>query len=403
VTETLPQAEPLPTERSHPFDPPARLGVLRERRGLTRLAYPDGHTGWLATSHSAARAVLSDPRFSARGDRKRSPVAGGLGDLGAELVRPGMFIHMDPPDQTKYRRLLTGQFTVHRMRRLEPRIEEITAEHLDAMERHGPPADLVPMFALSIPSLIICELLGVPYEDRERFQADSAILLREGMSTEQIMTAYGSIYAYLSALVAAKHDHPSDDLLSGLVTGGELNEEELINIGLLLLVAGHETTANMLALGTFCLLDNPDQLAALRADPSITPAAVEELLRYLSIAHVGPVRAALEDVEIEGQTIKSGEVVTVSLPAANRDPRHFDDPDRLDLTRQAPGHLAFGHGIHQCLGQQLARIEMRIAYTALFQRFPTLSLAIPAEEVPLRTDMGVYGVHRLPVTWERTP
>ncbi|WP_250564198.1 cytochrome P450 [Sphaerisporangium fuscum] len=209
-----------------------------------------------------------------------------------------------------------------------------------------------------------------------------------------------SLFGYLYELVGAERAQPADDLLSGLVADGELSAEEITGMAMLLLVAGHETTASMLGLGTFALLEHPSQLAALRADPSLWDGAVEELLRHLSVAHLGPLRAALEDVEITGRTIRKGQVVTPSIPAANRDPRRFDDPETLDVTKPAQaGHLALGHGIHQCLGHQLARVEMRMAYRALFDRFPHLRLAVPSEEVPMRTDMTIYGVHRLPVSW----
>jgi cytochrome P450 len=189
-------------------------------------------------------------------------------------------------------------------------------------------------------------------------------------------------------------------MLSGLITSGEdLTDEEISGMGVLLLVAGHETTANMLGLGTLTLLTNPDQLAALRADPSLIDNTVEELMRFLTILQLGTIRTALEDVELAGRVVKAGETLSLSLPAANRDPERFSDPDKFDITRSANGHLSFGHGVHQCLGQQLARIEMRIAYARLFEEFPDLRLAVPVEEVPLRTDMGIYGVHELPVEW----
>ena len=391
----------LPTARTCPFDPPEQFGDLRTERPISRFAYPDGHLGWLVTSHTLARSVLADRRFSRRRELQHIPRRFPLGLDNRRPSEPGFFIGMDPPDHTRYRRLLTGQFTVRRMKLLEPRIHEITDAHLDAMERHGPPVDLVPEFALPIPSLVICELLGVPYADRERFQHDTRILLKLDVTVEEVTAAFLSLQEFLRALVVRKHAEPADDLLSGLLAGGELTDEELTNIAFLLLVAGHETTANMLGLGTYALLRDADQLAALRADPALVDNAVEELLRYLSIVHFGPTRAALEDIELGGELVRTGEVVTLSLPAANRDPERFDHPDALDVSRPdaGHGHLAFGHGIHQCLGQQLARVEMRIAYAALFRRFPSLRLAIPPEDVPLRTDMAIYGVHSLPVAW----
>ncbi|MGH3491478.1 MAG: cytochrome P450 [Actinopolymorphaceae bacterium] len=391
----------LPTARSRPLDPPDGLAALREERPISRFRFPDGHPGWLVTSHDLARSVLGDRRFSRRRELMRSPIPMAFARDDRRPAEPGAFIGMDPPDHTRYRRHLTGQFTVHRMKGLEPRIAQITEQHLDAMERTGPPADLVPSFALPIPSLVICELLGVPYGERERFQHDTRLLLSLDAAPEEAMGAFVSLQSFLRDLVVRKRRRLADDLLSGLITDGDLTDEEITNIALLLLVAGHETTANMLGIGTYTLLQHPDQLAAIRTDPTLIDAAVEELLRYLTIVHFGPTRAALEDVEIGGELVEAGEVVAISLPAANRDPERFDHPDTFEVTRPVTGHghLTFGHGIHQCLGQQLARIEMRIGYAALFQRFPTLRLAVPTEEVRMRTDMAIYGVHSLPVAW----
>ncbi|MEU8270353.1 cytochrome P450 [Sphaerisporangium sp. NPDC049002] len=400
MTTPLPSAAPLPTTRAPgcPFDPPPELTELREKHPVSPMLFPDGHVGWLVTSHALTRAVLADPRFSARAELLHFPLPGPTATAERRPAPPGIFTQTDPPEHTRYRHLLTGQFTVRRMRRLTGRIEEITADHLDAMERHGPPVDLMEAFALPIPSLVICELLGVPYSDRELFQEQSTALMRLDNSPQEMFAAYTALREFMGELVLAKRAKPTDDLLSGL-TAGPLTDEELTNIGFTLLGAGHETTANMLSLGAFALLRHPDQLAVLRADPDGVDEAVEELLRYLSIIPC-TVRVALEDVELGGQVIKEGQTVTVSVPAANRDPDRFPHPDTLDLHRSASGHVAFGHGIHQCIGQQLARIEMRVGYPALFDRFPTLRLAVPPEEVPLRTDMLIYGVHSLPVTWD---
>ncbi|GAA3508936.1 cytochrome P450 [Streptosporangium album] len=398
MTEATPSAAPLSLERPNHFDPPTALARLRAADPISPLSYPDGHTGWLVTSHALVRAVLADPRFSARAELNHSPISRpGIAE-NLKPSPPGIFTRMDPPDHTRYRHLLTGQFTVRRMRELTARIQQITTEHLDAMDRHGPRADLVQAFALPIPALVICELLGVPYADREHFQHHSAALMRLDNSPQELIAAYTTLQEFMRELVRAKRAKPADDMLSGL-TAADLTDEELTNIGFMLLGAGFETTANMLALGTFALLCHPDQLAVLRADPAVVDQTVEELLRYLSVIPFTN-RAALEDVELEGHLVKAGETVTVSIPAANRDPRRFTDPDILDLLRPTSGHLAFGHGIHQCLGQQLARVEMRVGYPALFSRFPTLRLDVAPEEVPLRTDMLIYGVHRLPVTWD---
>jgi cytochrome P450 len=355
------------------------------------MVYPDGHEGWLVTSYALARAVAADTRFSSRYELMHIPYPGM-----AELppAPPGDMTGIDPPEHTRYRRLLTGKFTVRRMRQLTDRVEQITAEHLDAMAEQGPPADLVEAFAHPVPAMTICELLGVPYSDRELFTGHVAAASAKGATAEDIYAAYAAIGEYVAGLVKAKRAAPTDDLLSDLTTS-DLTDVELTGLGTFLLGAGLETTSNMLALGTFALLCNPDQLPALQADPA---AAVEELLRYLSIAHTGA-RAAVADVELGGQLIRAGETVTVSIQAANRDPARFPDPDVLDLSRHATGHLSFGHGIHQCLGQQLARVEMRVAFPALVARFPDLRLAVAPEEVPMRGTINIDGVYQLPVAW----
>ncbi|TDD29264.1 cytochrome P450, partial [Nonomuraea terrae] len=283
-------------------------------------------------------------------------------------------------------RLLTGRFTVRRMRELEPRIERIAADHLDAMAAAGPPADLVSAYALPIPSLVICELLGVPYDDRGFFQERTARIVR-GHDTAG---AIADLSAYLGELVRRRRAEPAGDLISDLT--GDLTDEELANVAMILLVAGHETTANMLALGTFALLEHGS---------AYEEGAVEELLRWLSVLQLGaPSRVALEDVEVAGTLVRKGETVALTLPVINRDPDEFDDPDALLPGRpEARRHLAFGHGVHQCLGQQLARVELRIGYRALFDRLPGLRLAVPAAEVPLKQGAAVYGVESLPVTW----
>ncbi|WP_269857508.1 cytochrome P450 [Streptomyces sp. RPT161] len=381
-----------------PFDPPTELARLRESQPIVRMRYPDGHLGWLATGHSAVCAVLADTRFSSRYETMHYPFPDGpTGELPPAPL--GDLTGIDAPEHTRYRRLLTGKFTVRRMRALTARVEQIVAEHLDAMERRGPVVDLVEAYAQPIPALMICELLGVPTDDREVFQRHTTTLTNQLSTDDERIAAIGAFHEILHALVLAKRAEPTDDLLSDLTHGSDLTDDELAGIGSFLLGAGLDTTANMLALGTFALLSNPEQLAALRADPGLTDQAVEELMRYLTIAHTG-VRSALEDVEIAGQSIKAGETVTLSLQAANRDPQRFPEPDILDVRRKATGQVGFGHGVHQCLGQQLARVEMRVAFPALLDRFPTLRLAVPPAEIPLRTHSNIYGVHRLPVTWD---
>lgn len=396
MTETL-HAE-LPTERSSPFDPPPELGALRTEQPISRLRFPDGHEGWLVTNYDLVREVLADRRFSSRTELQHSAVrVGGQVVPTSPPAKPGMFISMDAPDHTRYRKLLTGQFTVRRMNQLIPRVEQIVAEHLAGMRALGSPVDLVPHFALPVPSLVICELLGVPYEERERFQRDTAEAMSLNAPFEDIMAAFERVEQFVADLARRKREQPGDDMLTGLVESGELTDEEVANMGMLLLIAGHETTANMLGLGTLVLLRHPEQVAALRADPALVDNAVEELMRYTSIIQFGLGRTALEDVVVGGQLVEAGTTLVLSVPAANRDPKRFERPDEFDIHRSAAGHVGFGHGVHQCLGQQLARIEMRIGFNALLREFPDLRLAVPEEEIPMRTDMGIYGVHSLPV------
>jgi cytochrome P450 len=393
------EATPLPTTRPTPFDPPEDYRKLREDQPVSRLAMPDGSLGWLVTSYELVRQVMSGPQFSSRFSNITNPLRVIPQEMRQDAA-PGMFIGQDAPDHGRYRKLLTGQFTVRRMRALEPRIQQMVIDHLDAMEAAGDSADLVDKFALPIPSLVICELLGVPYEERDEFQHRTGRMLDTSQPFEQAREAGEAVREYVGGLVARKRVEPGDDMISGLFESDPtLSNDEVAEMGLLLLIAGHETTANMLGLGTFLLLQRPDQLAKLREDPSLVNNAVEELLRYLSVVQYGTSRAVAEDVEIGGQLFRKGETVICSLAAANRDPARFDNPEILDITRTHSTHIAFGHGIHQCLGQQLSRVEMQIAFRELFDRFPNLRLAVEPSEVKLRERSVVYGAAQLPVAW----
>ena len=393
----------LPMHRSSVFDPPDDYRRLRQQEPASRLAFPDGKIGHLFTRYEDVRALLADVRFSSDRRRASSPVRSFPIRRDEPATRAGSLLGMDPPEHTRYRHMLARYFTVRRMRTLAPRIAQIVSEHLDAIERSGPPADLVAAFARPIPSLVICDLLGVPYRDRGIFQNCTSTLLRLDMGEHVVLAARDELWQYMLGLVVSKRQHPDGALLGDLIQNGSpdtaLTDEQLAGLGLLLLVAGHETTANMLALGTYALLRHPDQLRALREHTELEDSAVEELLRYLTIVQFGAIRVAREDIDLAGQHICTGETVVASLAGANRDPAQFPEPDELDLARRASRHVAFGHGIHQCLGQQLARLEMKIAFPALFRRFPTLQLAVPPDQVPMRHDMIVYGVHRLPVEW----
>ncbi|MEU4689410.1 cytochrome P450 [Actinoplanes sp. NPDC023714] len=383
-----------------PFDPPAGLRRRRGQGAVQPLALANGAPAFLVTGFEEARAVLGDVRFSA--DRVRHPDAAAA-DRTPRAVparTDGQFVFMDPPEHTRLRRLLTGQFTVRRMKALEEHIREIAVSHIAAMTAAGTEADLVPAYALPIPSLVICELLGVDYADRRSFQERTALALNGDAPAAERQRAARELYAFMGGLIAAKRERPGDDLLSGLIRDAEppLTDAQFVDIAVVLLGAGHETTANMLGLGTFALLENPGQLAALRADPALLDTAVEELLRYLSI-QLGVSRVATTAIEIGGVVIPAGATVVIAVPEVNRDPAHWGDPDRLDVHRGRGPHLAFGHGVHQCLGQQLARAEMTVALGELITRLPRLRLAVPAAAIPVRDEMLIFGVHSLPVTW----
>jgi cytochrome P450 len=358
---------------------------------------------WLVTDWDDGREVLGDAEHFSRGRVEFL----GVDEERMRRLRAGNLLSLDPPDHTRLRRMLTGEFTVKRIKQLEPRIGEIVEDHLDRMDRLGPPADLVAHFALAIPSLVICELLGVPYEDRADFQHRAEKSIDFTLPFDERRRVGEESRSYMGELVRQHRRSPGDDLLSRLIdkhaAGGsvdDLSDDELVGIGNLLLIAGHETTSNMLALGTLALLRHPDQLALIRDDPDAVPGAVEELLRYLSVVHHTLPRVVVADDATIGTTaVARGELVAVSLPAVNRDPALLDDGGTLDLTRAAVNHMAFGHGIHHCLGAPLARAEMQIAFPALFRRFPGLALADPSAPVPYRTGTFIHGVTELPVTW----
>jgi cytochrome P450 len=384
------------------FAPAPELAELRAGKGITRIRTAFGMEAWVVTRFADVREVLSDPARFSNARLQEAGRAPGLPPVSSEeraRQLAGTMLVADPPEHTRLRRMLTPEFTVRRMRRLEPRIREIVDEHLDAMERHGPPVDLVTEFALPVPSLVICELLGVPYADRAAFQERSSRQLDLSISIEERMRAGRESRVYMAELVARAQADPGDDMLGMLVRehGDDLTAGELTGIASLLLIAGHETTANMLGLGTLALLRQPDQLAIVRDQPEHVDAAVEELLRWLTIVHTGTGKMATVDTEIAGQPIAAGEFVLCALPTANRDPELRADPDRLDVTRGGVGHVAFGHGIHHCLGAPLARMEMRIGFPALLQRFPGLA------EVPgtarFRSFSVIYGLTSLQVAW----
>ena len=403
---TQPPLYPFPRAAGCPFDPSPQFAQLRAHEPFSPVQVWDGTTAWLVTRYRDQRAVLADSRFSADPRRPDFPTQGTGIAAHRPSGRPLPFLVMDDPEHNRIRRMFTSYFSVKRARAMKPRIEEIVGELLDDMEAVGPPVDLVSAFALPLPSLVIAEVLGVPRADHPLFQRESRTLISMQSTVDDIIASTNTLTEYLGDLIDRKRRTPEDDLISHLIaeqldTGG-ITRDQLVQDAMLLLVAGHETTTNMLALGTLALLRHPAQLAAIRAaeDPAAIAGAVEELLRYLTIVQTGRRRIAIEDVEIAGHTIRAGEGVILPNDSANRDADVFDDPDRLDIARpNARRHIAFGQGTHQCLGQNLAREELQLAYPALLRRFPTLRPAINEEDIRYKTKSVIYGVHELPVSW----
>jgi cytochrome P450 len=401
-----------------PFDPAPAMRARQEEGPLTRVRLWDGSTPWLVTGHAAHRALLSDQRVSVDHSRPGMPrttqgsaetmteeETARLMAVLADSSVPGLsFILKDDPEHARLRRMVTGHFAIRRIEVMRPAVRRIVDDTLDRVLAGPNPVDLVEAFALPVPSLVICELLGVPYSEHEFFQRNSRVIISRVSSTVERVAAQVRLGDYLDGLIGERIANPGEDLLSTLahrVKAGELPRQEAVSMSVLMLFAGHETTANMISLGTLALLRHPDQLAALRDtdDPALVASAVEELLRYLTITHGGLLRVAVEDIELAGHTIRAGEGVLVVNETANRDPSVFADPDRLDIHRDARQQVSFGYGPHACVGQPLARMELQVAYPALLRRIPTLRLATDLADVPFKHDGFVYGVHELSVTW----
>ncbi|MEV6875404.1 cytochrome P450 [Amycolatopsis sp. NPDC051128] len=390
----------FPMTRTCPFAPPAAYSEIREKDPVTRVGLPDGRQAWVVSRHEDVRTVLNDRRFSA--DRQHPDFP----QLVLGFRRPDderTMITMDAPEHGPARKAVLGEFTVRRMEALRPRIQEIVDERIDALLAGPKPGDLVEALSLPVPSLVICEMLGVPYADHDFFQTHTTKLIKRDTPPQERRAAVDAVREYMSDLIAGKEADPPDDLLGRQIVKlreeGTYRRASLAATGFLLLVAGHETTANMISLGTVGLLENPDQLALIKDDPGKTLDAVEELLRYFTIVDAATARLCVEDVEVGGQLIRAGEGVLALGYAANRDETAFENPDELDIERGARHHVAFGFGPHQCLGQNLARMELQIVFDTLFRRIPGLRLAAPVGELPFKDDAAIFGLYRLPVTW----
>ncbi|MER5888932.1 cytochrome P450 [Streptomyces sp. NPDC001941] len=394
-----PAAVPFPQDRTCPYHPPEGYRPLREDRPLARVSLFDGRPAWAVTGHAAARGLLADPRLSS--DRTHpdfpSPTARGATVRGQRLPLVGV----DDPEHNAQRRRLIPSFSTKRIAALRPRVQETVDGLLDALVRQGPPADLVTAFAFPLPAMVICALLGAPYADAGFFEEQSRRLTL-GLRPEDVERGRAELKEYFTELVDSRWDEPGEGLLADLIRAGRAegreDRDELVALAGVLLVGGFETTANMISLGTYTLLRHPDALRAMRADRSLMPTVVDELLRFTSIADI-MLRRATRDIDVEGLTIRAGEGVVFPLSLVNRDPDVFADPDRLDWERGGRHHLAFGFGAHQCLGQNLARAELEIALWTLFDRLPGLALAVPADDVPCKPGSTMQGLIELPLTW----
>jgi cytochrome P450 len=404
----MPSTASVRLDRDFIQDPYALYARLREEAPVCEVILPRGLKVWLVSRYAEARDALADPALHKDMRQARDlferhqtikDTSEGFGqDLAAHML------NTDPPDHTRLRKLVATAFTMRRVELLRPRIEQITDELLAGFATREP-VDLVEEFAFPIPVTVICELLGVPRDDRDKFRQWSSAFV-SSYGREKVAQAAQDMTEYLFALIAGKRENPADDMLTALIqvrdggddgAGDRLSEVELVSMAFLLLIAGHETTVNLIGNGLLALLRNPDQLRALRADPSLTAGAVEEFLRFESPVNLATFRYTTAPVRLGEVEIPAGEFVLVSLGAANRDDERYADADRLDVTRGAGGHLAFGHGIHFCLGAPLARLEGQVAIGRLLDRFPDLALAVEPDELRWRDSTLMRGLESLPV------
>lgn len=406
AVEEAPLDFPVTRDRTCPFNLPAVLVERAVEQPISRARIWDGSTPWLVTGNTELRELATDPRLSSD-ERLPGFPHWNAGRASIAKMRPDSIFITDGAEHSRLRRMTTRTFLYKRVEGQRERIQEITDGLIDDMLAGPNPADLVETLGLPLPSYMICELLGVPYDQHEYFQETSSAALDRYATPEQQQKLFGGMREYMRGIIQSRLDgeEGAPGAISEFVDNiraGDMTVDEAIALSTGLLTAGHETSAGIISLGTLALLQNPDQFAILRDtdDPRVVANAVEELLRYLSIIHNGQRRIALEDIEIGGVLIRAGEGVMLDYATGSWDARTFTEPDRLDLLRtDARQHVAFGFGSHACLGQQLARVELQVAFSTLARRIPTLQLAVPFEEIEFKNDRAAYGVYGLPVTW----
>jgi len=385
----------LPFEQSHPLRPAPQLRVLQARGPVHEVRTATGDPAWLVTGYREVRRLLTDPRLG-----RAHPDPGNAARTGESVLFGGPLGSYDTEDadHARMRSLLQPHFAPKRMRALQPRIEALTTGLLDQLAQRDPPADLVEALAVPLPVLVICELLGVQYDERDQFRAWSrdAADVRDRARSEHGLAA---LFGYGQQLVASKRDHPGDDVISRMCATEGTADDEIAMLSMFLLFAGYETTVVAIGMGALLLLTHPGQWQALRNDPGLIPAAVEEALRAAGKGGSGIPRYARDDLEISGVLVRAGELVLLDSGAANHDECVFPGPDRFDVTRSPVTHLTFGHGMRYCIGAPLARIELQTAFAQLIPRYPAMRLAAPAAELRLNRDTLAGGLAQLPVTW----
>ncbi|MEV6423776.1 cytochrome P450 [Streptomyces sp. NPDC051662] len=382
---------------------PPELAAIRDGESVVEVKFPDGISGWMVTKHADVRKVLVDSRFSSK---VMAAAAAAMSETESGKLMNESLVGMDAPEHTRLRKLVSKAFTARRVEQLRPRVIELVTELLDELQTLPRPVDLVKSFSVPLPVRVICELLGVPATDQDTFHAWSNALLGDWQQVAEKEAATVALVKYFGDLIAVKREKPADDLISELIAVSEedstLTEREIIALSIGILSAGHETTANQISMFLVTLLHNPEEFDKLRANPEAIPKAIDELLRFVPLTTTGGIIPRLTTAEVElsnGKVLPAGVVVLPAVATANRDPEVFEDGERLDLGREQNPHLAFGAGIHYCLGAQLARIELQEAFRAILERIPQVRLAVPESELRLKSASIIRGLESLPVTW----